>query len=246
MPQQVIPFSTDFIGATDPDLFPNPFDTVTETSGNLVTYVATGGRASTPGMRVDMAGTSADSYGTVNQGWTVDPAGKVLRAAVDVNFGIIPFAGISGSAITLIRLTSPGSGVLMNVQLFKPATGTARFRVNTVETVVNQAGSTNIAASTWYNVAGEIDNTDPGNAKVRIYVDNVLEGETTGVATFTRVVGRVLIGGITGSGVPVAGVNWNIDNAACIVSRGAIGPPQSAPMYSRLGNTQFGIPGVMF
>lgn len=246
MPQEATPFTTDFVGATDPDLTPTPFDSVVETSGNDILYVATGGVSSGPGMRTNLAGTSADSYGIVNKGWSVSPDGRIFRASLDVNFGIMPFIGISGSSVTLMRLTSPG-GAVMNIQLLKTSTTVAKFRINTPESGTNQvAANTAIAGSTWYTVMGELDNTEQGNAKVRVYVNGVQDGETTGIATFTRVVERIWLGSITGSGVPIAGTHWFIDNPTFTVIRSTIGAAPAFQPCARMGNTQVGIPGVMF
>jgi len=242
--QTVTFFSTMFSGATNPGLTPIPFTSKTETSGNTIRYDALGGLSSSPAALVSFAGTSADCYGQYDLGSQVPTYGKIFTFIFNVKFVILPYVGLSSQSISLFRVTGT-DGILANVQLFKPAAGTPKLRISDAEHSTNTNGTTTLAAATWYEVKLVLDAT-PGSESLTLYLDGAQEAQKTGTGAFTRRVGSLLFGGMTGSGVPVLGVNWYIDTITCTAQVPFAQIPVMNKSFRPMGSTNIGSIGVGF
>ena len=242
--QTVTFFSTTFSGATNPGLTPIPFTSTTETSSNTIRYDATGGISSSPAAKVSFAGTSADSYGQYDLGSQVPTSGKIFTFIFNINFGILPYVGLSNQNISLLRVTGD-DGMLVNVQLYKPAAGTPKLRISDAEHSTNTNGSTTLAASTWYEIKLVLDAT-PGSESLTLYLNGTQEAQKTGTGAFSRRIGSLWFGAVTGSGVPVLGVNWDIDTITCTAQVPFAQIPVMNKSFRPMGSTNIGSIGVGF
>lgn len=238
-------FTTDFTGATDPGLIPNPFTSITAPSSNTCIYNATTGKSSGPGMYVSFAGTSNNSFGEYDADWSVYPSNKIITMNFSINFGILPFVGVGASStIGLCRLFGD-DGVIVSVSLFKSSASNAVFRIVDTEHSTNTNGTTLISAATWYDMQLITDCT-VGSESIVMKLNGVTEATKASPGTFTKRLGGIRAGGIGITGTPVAGVNWSMDNISIDVTRDVNYSNTSIRQLGSVGGSQFNVSGISF
>lgn len=235
-------FASDFTGATDPSLAPIPFTSVTVTGANTLAYTSSGGVSGGPGASVLFAGTTGVAYGQGLLSQTITPGAGLLRATFSVNFSVLPFAGLSGNSMVMARAENGTNQVLL-IQLFKSGTSTAVFRAVDVEHAITVTGSTNISASTYYNVRADMM-TNGGAESLTLYVDGVQEAKATSLGALTRTVDRVSFCSVSTSTVPAAGAAFVMDNVS--LSYGMLPGPPGRPLGASSVSNAARFPGTFF
>lgn len=199
-------FHLDFTGATDPDLTPNPFTSMTENAGNDAKYTATGGKDGGPGMELDYAGAASACNGEMVHA-SILPGSQTPFAAFDV---AIVVTGMSLGLITDLWRARLDTTVVAKIRIVGQ-TITTTYRIS-VEDMIGTGGAVEsatlfTAGATFHRVRLEMKGS---TNQLLLYVDDVLEA-TCSVGSALSAWDRENWGGSSGSN-PGAAASWFYDN----------------------------------
>lgn len=201
-----IVFSTDFTGATNPALTPNPFSSVDEGAGNDVKYDALRGVDAGPCMNLDFGGTTAAAIGVKTFSPTIaaetahgSPRFALAFQAVTIGLGVSAQFSLLGAMVTATQVWTVtfrnSSPAILQLTDHKGTGGTVN-------------GTTALVAGHWYKIAVDMD---AGDDRLRLYLDDALEA-TVVVGQALSAVDALRVGNQATYAVPMAAADWLIDD----------------------------------
>ena len=227
--------NVDFVGATDPGLTPEPFDSVNEGSGNDVKFGAAVGNGGGPGMEVDLGGTTKAANGQWDLVDDIDVDADAAIASFFFDIRVAESGLVSPNAVDVYRLRESGGNDTVFTAMIQ-AQLTDTLYVFQLEDHQGTGGIVTGAQRTegvWYSCELRVSGPEQ---KAFLYVDGTLD-ITVDVAAAVNVINEVRIGTVTGA-TPLATGAYFYDNLR--IDDGLPAPPTSSTVTSS-GAQSFGL-----